>query len=78
MREVSEQHGAIHMAAGLCTPVFALLKQFVVHGTADVFGGRPVIGSGHRTHGYNYADADNRGGARKAVRYLVSQDQRHI
>jgi DNA-binding LacI/PurR family transcriptional regulator len=47
-------------------------------GLPAVFGGRPVIGSGHGSHGYTYVDADNRGGAREAVRYLVSQGRRHI
>lgn len=47
-------------------------------GLPAVFDGRPVISSGHRSHGYTYVDADNRGGARKAVRYLVSQGRQHI
>ena len=37
-----------------------------------------VIGSGQRGHGHTRVDADNRGGAGEAVRYLVAQGCRHI
>ncbi|MFD8519606.1 LacI family DNA-binding transcriptional regulator [Streptomyces capillispiralis] len=43
-----------------------------------VFGGRPAGGSGHRGRGYASVDADNRGGAREAVRHLVSLGRRRI
>ncbi|MGC0332350.1 DNA-binding LacI/PurR family transcriptional regulator [Streptomyces sp. SAI-170] len=39
-------------------------------GLPAVFGGRPVPGAGEAGHGYTYVDADNRGGAREAVRHL--------
>ncbi|WP_172386305.1 LacI family DNA-binding transcriptional regulator [Streptomyces sp. MNP-20] len=44
-------------------------------GLPAVFGGRPAVASGH---GYAYVDADNRGGAREAVRHLVSRGRRRI
>ncbi|MPY31816.1 LacI family transcriptional regulator [Streptomyces adustus] len=47
-------------------------------GLPAVFGGRPLLGSGHRSDVYTYVDADNRGGAREAVRYLVSLGRRRI
>ncbi|MCX5422570.1 LacI family DNA-binding transcriptional regulator [Streptomyces sp. NBC_00078] len=40
-------------------------------GLPAVFGGRPVAGPAERSRGYLYVDADNRGGAREAVRHLV-------
>lgn len=55
------------------------LPGMVEHmGLPAVFGGRPVLGSGHRSEVYTYVDADNRGGAREAVRHLVSLGRRHI
>ena len=55
------------------------LPAMVEHmGLPAIFGGRPAVGSGHRGHGYTYVDADNRGGAREAVRHLVSLGRRHI
>jgi DNA-binding LacI/PurR family transcriptional regulator len=47
-------------------------------GLPAVFGGRPVIGPGHRSDVYTYVDADNRGGAREAVRHLVSLGRQRI
>ena len=47
-------------------------------GLPAVFGGRPLLGSGHRSDVYTYVDADNRGGAREAVRHLVSLGRRRI
>ncbi|MFF8841275.1 LacI family DNA-binding transcriptional regulator [Streptomyces sp. NPDC015127] len=40
-----------------------------------VFGGRPATGSGSQVP---YVDCDNRGGAREAVRHLVSLGRTHI
>lgn len=47
-------------------------------GLPAVFGGRPVPGPGDRSHGYTYVDADNRGGAREAVRHLVSLGRERV
>ncbi|MGV9350771.1 LacI family DNA-binding transcriptional regulator [Streptomyces spiralis] len=47
-------------------------------GLPAVFGGRPGLGSGHRGDVYTYVDADNRGGAREAVRHLVSLGRKRI
>ncbi|WP_375546890.1 LacI family DNA-binding transcriptional regulator [Streptomyces gossypii] len=43
-----------------------------------VFGGRPALGAGHRSDVSTYVTADNRGGAREAVRHLVSLGRGHI
>ncbi|MGW0929969.1 LacI family DNA-binding transcriptional regulator [Streptomyces sp. NPDC002644] len=47
-------------------------------GLPAVFGGRPFLGAGEAGDGYAYVDADNRGGAREAVRHLVSQGRTRI
>ncbi|MFD3480170.1 LacI family DNA-binding transcriptional regulator [Streptomyces sp. NPDC058695] len=44
-------------------------------GIPTVFGGRPAAGSGLNVP---FVDCDNRGGAREAVRHLVSLGRRHI
>ncbi|MEU6763955.1 LacI family DNA-binding transcriptional regulator [Streptomyces sp. NPDC046853] len=55
------------------------LPAMVDHmGLPAVFGGRPVGDSDHRSHTYTYVDADNRGGAREAVRHLLSLGRRRI
>ncbi|SEG10992.1 DNA-binding transcriptional regulator, LacI/PurR family [Thermomonospora echinospora] len=45
------------------------------HGVPTVLGGRPVGVGAERV---SYVDADNEGGARKAVEYLVAQGRRRI
>lgn len=67
--------GALLFSLRADDPLPGMVEQM---GLPAVFGGRPVIGSGHRSHGYTYVDADNRGGAREAVRYLTSRGRRHI
>ncbi|MPY53747.1 LacI family DNA-binding transcriptional regulator [Streptomyces acidicola] len=67
--------GALLFSLRADDPLPAMVEQT---GLPAIFGGRPVSGSGHRGHSYTYVDADNRGGAREAVRYLVSQGRRHI
>lgn len=47
-------------------------------GLPAVFGGRPVLSPEDRGHRYTYVDADNRGGAREAVRHLVAQGRERI
>ncbi|MEU9912761.1 LacI family DNA-binding transcriptional regulator [Streptomyces sp. NPDC051001] len=43
-----------------------------------VFGGRPLLLDGDTVRAHAYVDGDNRGGARQAVRHLVSLGRRHI
>ncbi|MFF4588859.1 LacI family DNA-binding transcriptional regulator [Streptomyces sp. NPDC001388] len=43
-----------------------------------VFGGRPLLRDGDTVPGHAYVDGDNRGGARQAVRHLVSLGRRRI
>ncbi|MFB9390700.1 LacI family DNA-binding transcriptional regulator [Streptomyces coeruleoprunus] len=52
----------------------------VIHRTQvpTVFGGRPGWPGAHGELAVPYVDADNRGGAREAVRYLVSLGRRRI
>ncbi|MEU6884830.1 LacI family DNA-binding transcriptional regulator [Streptomyces viridosporus] len=47
-------------------------------GLPAVLGGRPLLGAGESDGGYAYVDADNRGGAREAVRHLVSLGRTRI
>jgi DNA-binding LacI/PurR family transcriptional regulator len=47
-------------------------------GLPAVVGGHPATGSGDRGHGYVYVDADNRGGAREAVRHLRSLGRERV
>ncbi|BBC33539.1 uncharacterized protein SGFS_048330 [Streptomyces graminofaciens] len=47
-------------------------------GLPTVFGGRPLVREGERVRERVYVDADNRGGAREAVRHLVALGRRHI
>lgn len=43
-----------------------------------VFGGRPLLLDGDTVRAHAYVDGDNRGGARQAVRHLVSLGREHI
>ncbi|MBT2406128.1 MULTISPECIES: LacI family DNA-binding transcriptional regulator [unclassified Streptomyces] len=47
-------------------------------GMPTVYGGRPGWTAGSGEDGVEYVDADNRGGAREAVRYLLDQGRRRI
>jgi DNA-binding LacI/PurR family transcriptional regulator len=47
-------------------------------GLPAVFGGRPLPRDGGTMHRHPYVDGDNRGGARQAVRHLVSLGRRRI
>ncbi|MGI5401424.1 LacI family DNA-binding transcriptional regulator [Streptomyces sp. CA-135486] len=47
-------------------------------GLPAIYGGRHLSGSGYHDHGYAYVDADNRGGAREAVRHLVSLGRKRV
>ncbi|WP_371598128.1 LacI family DNA-binding transcriptional regulator [Streptomyces sp. NBC_00564] len=47
-------------------------------GLPAVFGGRPLLREGETVRGQIYVDADNRGGAREAVRHLVSIGRERI
>ncbi|MEV8314953.1 LacI family DNA-binding transcriptional regulator [Streptomyces sp. NPDC059900] len=67
--------GALLFSLRTDDPLPAMVEHM---GLPAVFGGRPADGSGHRSHTYTYVDADNRGGAREAVRYLLSLGRRRI
>ncbi|MEV0523506.1 LacI family DNA-binding transcriptional regulator [Streptomyces sp. NPDC050439] len=67
--------GALLFSLRADDPLPDMVEQM---GLPAVFGGRPVLGSGHRSDVYTYVDADNRGGAREAVRHLVSLGRRRI
>ncbi len=47
-------------------------------GLPAVFGGRPLLRDGDLVRGQAYVDGDNRGGARQAVRHLVSLGRTRI
>ncbi|MCQ9134439.1 LacI family DNA-binding transcriptional regulator [Streptomyces hilarionis] len=47
-------------------------------GLPAVFGGRPLLRDGDTARAHAYVDGDNRGGARQAVRHLVSLGRRRI
>ncbi|MGW7069029.1 LacI family DNA-binding transcriptional regulator [Streptomyces sp. NPDC054855] len=67
--------GALLFSLRADDPLPDMVEQM---GLPAVFGGRPALGSGHRSDVYTYVDADNRGGAREAVRHLVSLGRRRI
>ncbi|WP_392675989.1 LacI family DNA-binding transcriptional regulator [Streptomyces sp. LN785] len=67
--------GALLFSLRTDDPLPAMVEHM---GLPAIFGGRPAVGSGHRSHSYTYVDADNRGGARDAVRHLVSLGRRRI
>jgi DNA-binding LacI/PurR family transcriptional regulator len=67
--------GALLFSLRTDDPLPAMVEHM---GLPAVFGGRPAVGSVHRSHTYSYVDADNRGGAREAVRYLLSLGRRRI
>lgn len=67
--------GALLFSLRIDDPLPAMVEHMDL---PAVFGGSPAVGSGHRSDSYTYVDADNRGGAREAVRYLVSLGRRRI
>ncbi|MFF3617365.1 LacI family DNA-binding transcriptional regulator [Streptomyces sp. NPDC002580] len=67
--------GALLFSLRTDDPLPGMVEQM---GLPAVFGGRQVVGPGHRSDAYTYVDADNRGGAREAVRHLVSLGRRRI
>lgn len=68
--------GALAFSLHTDDPLPAITRRI---GMPTVYGGRPgwTAGSGN-SDGVSYVDADNRGGAREAVRYLLSQGRHHI
>jgi len=64
--------------------LFSLHPGGRLHGMTDrldipvVFGGRPLLSAGDTVRAHPYVDGDNRGGARQAVRHLVSLGRRRI
>ncbi|WP_447034818.1 LacI family DNA-binding transcriptional regulator [Streptomyces sp. DSM 118878] len=67
--------GALLFSLRADDPLPDMIEQM---GLPAVFGGRPTLDPGHRSDVYTYVDADNRGGAREAVRHLVSLGRRRI
>ncbi|MGW6708653.1 LacI family DNA-binding transcriptional regulator [Streptomyces sp. NPDC054956] len=68
--------GALAFSLHTDDPLPAITRRI---GMPTVYGGRPGWTGGPGEHGpVAYVDADNRGGAREAVRYLVSQGRRQI
>lgn len=67
--------GALLFSLRADDPLPGMVEQMAL---PAVFGGRPLLGPGHRSDVYTYVDADNRGGAREAVRHLVSLGRRRI
>ncbi|MGW6267722.1 LacI family DNA-binding transcriptional regulator [Streptomyces sp. NPDC055060] len=67
--------GALLFSLRADDPLPGMVEQM---GLPAVFGGRPGLGAGHRSDVYTYVDADNRGGAREAVRHLVALGRRRI
>ncbi|MFF1693236.1 LacI family DNA-binding transcriptional regulator [Streptomyces sp. NPDC058257] len=75
--------GALLFSLRTDDPLPAMVERM---GLPAVFGGRAGADSGRRGHshghghghGHMYVDADNRGGAREAVRHLVGMGRRRI
>ncbi|MFD4917302.1 LacI family DNA-binding transcriptional regulator [Streptomyces virginiae] len=70
--------GALAFSLHTDDPLPAITRRI---GMPTVYGGRPgwTTGTGESTdEGVVYVDADNRGGAREAVRYLLAQGRRRI
>ncbi|MGW5866307.1 LacI family DNA-binding transcriptional regulator [Streptomyces sp. NPDC055239] len=68
--------GALLFSLRTDDPLPAMVERM---GLPAVFGGRAGVDSGHRgSRSYTYVDADNRDGAREAVRYLVGRGRRRI
>ncbi|MET9324904.1 LacI family DNA-binding transcriptional regulator [Streptomyces sp. NPDC003038] len=68
--------GALAFSLHTDDPLPAITRRL---GMPTVYGGRPGWTAGPGEHeGVAYVDADNRGGAREAVRYLVAQGRQRI
>ncbi|MEV0411140.1 LacI family DNA-binding transcriptional regulator [Streptomyces sp. NPDC050448] len=68
--------GALAFSLHTDDPLPAITRRI---GMPTVYGGRPGWTAGPGEHGgVAYVDADNRGGAREAVRYLLEQGRRRI
>ncbi|MFI7355570.1 LacI family DNA-binding transcriptional regulator [Streptomyces avidinii] len=68
--------GALAFSLHADDPLPAIIRRI---GMSTVFGGRPGWTTGPAEHdGVTYVDADNRGGAREAVRHLLAQGRRRI
>ncbi|THA40157.1 LacI family transcriptional regulator [Streptomyces sp. A1547] len=68
--------GALAFSLHTDDPLPAITRRI---GMPTVYGGRPGWTAGSGEHGgVAYVDADNRGGAREAVRYLLDQGRRRI
>lgn len=67
--------GALLFSLRADDPLPAMTEQL---GIPVVLGGRPVVRGGDRTRTHLYVDADNRGGAREAVRHLVSLGRKRV
>ncbi|MFZ3468030.1 LacI family DNA-binding transcriptional regulator [Streptomyces sp. 4.24] len=68
--------GALAFSLHTDDPLPAITRRI---GMPTVYGGRPGWTGGAGEHGpVSYVDADNRGGAREAVRYLVELGRRQI
>ncbi|MFI5680470.1 LacI family DNA-binding transcriptional regulator [Streptomyces cellulosae] len=78
---VAEYLGGGHVDGALLFPLRPddrLPEMIDRIGLPTVFGGRPLLGDGDPVRGQAYVDGDNRGGARQAVRYLVSLGRTRI
>ncbi|MFI5999388.1 LacI family DNA-binding transcriptional regulator [Streptomyces sp. NPDC051366] len=68
--------GALAFSLHTDDPLPAITRRI---GMPTVYGGRPGWTAGSGEHGgVAYVDADNRGGAREAVRYLLEQGRQRI
>ncbi|MEH0634040.1 LacI family DNA-binding transcriptional regulator [Streptomyces bottropensis] len=78
---VSDFLGGGHVDGAL---LFSLRSDDPLPGMIDrlglpaVFGGRPMLRDGEPVHDRVYVDADNRGGAREAVRHLLALGRERI
>jgi DNA-binding LacI/PurR family transcriptional regulator len=67
--------GALLFSLRACDPLPGMIERL---GLPAVFGGRPLVRGGETVRECVYVDADNRGGAREAVRHLVSLGRERI
>lgn len=68
--------GALAFSLHAADPLPAITRRI---GMPTVYGGRPGWTAGAAQHdAVAYVDADNRGGAREAVRYLLDQGRRQV
>ncbi|MCL8012702.1 LacI family DNA-binding transcriptional regulator [Streptomyces sp. AS02] len=67
--------GALLFSVRADDPLPAMIRRL---GLPAVFGGRPLLREGEPVPAHVYVDADNRGGAREAVRHLLSLGRERI